>query len=252
MEGIVAEGITKHFGHVEALRGVDLHVRPGEIVALLGDNGAGKSTFSKVLSGHHAPSGGRILLNGEQVTFQSVRDAQAAGVEMVYQDLALAPDLTVAENVFLGREIPAAAPYSWLGLLNRPKMAAESAEVLKMLAIQGITPTIAVADLSGGQRQAVAIARSLLRARTALLLDEPTAALGPRQSDLVCDTIKAVAAKNIAVLVVSHDLERMLTTATRIAVLHRGRIAMDEPASGLSIRDIVSAMMGRQNETTGG
>ncbi|WP_164778624.1 ATP-binding cassette domain-containing protein, partial [Mesorhizobium sp. M7A.F.Ca.US.006.01.1.1] len=114
-----------------------------------------------------------------------------------------------------------------------------------------ITPTLQVEDLSGGQRQAVAIARSLLRAKKALLLDEPTAALGPRQSDLVCEAIKAVASKGIALLVVSHDLERMLTTATRIAVLHRGRIAMDQPASGLTIRDIVSAMMGRHAETAG-
>ncbi|RUZ74037.1 sugar ABC transporter ATP-binding protein, partial [Mesorhizobium sp. M7A.F.Ca.US.006.01.1.1] len=137
VEGIVAEGICKHFGHVEALRGVNLTVRPGEIVALLGDNGAGKSTFSKVISGHYTPSEGRVLIDGQPVSFASVREAQAAGVEMVYQDLALAPDLTVAENVFLGREIPAAAPYSWFGMLDRPKMAAESAEVLKMLAIQG-------------------------------------------------------------------------------------------------------------------
>ncbi len=248
MRGNAAQGIFKRFGHIEALRGVSRTIEPGEIVALLCDNGAGKSTLAKVLSGHSAPSEGHVLMAGEPVNFGSVREAQAAGVEMVYQDLALAPDLTVAENIFLGREIPAAAPWNRLGMLDRAEMARQSSEVVKTFAVQGITPFLAVEDLSGGQRQAVAIARSLLRARIALLLDEPTAALGPRQSDMVCDAIRAVASKGIALMVVSHDLERMLTTATRIVVLHRGQIAMDRPSAGLQVPEIVSAMMGRHTE----
>lgn len=244
MGGLSIRHVSKRFGHVEALRGVSLDVATGEIVALLGDNGAGKSTLAKVMSGHHAPTEGHVLLNGRQVAFDSARAAQAAGVEMVYQDLALAPDLTVAENVFLGRELPRPGAGRWLGMLDRREMADETSRILATLSIHGLSAATPVEELSGGQRQAVAIARSLLRARTALLLDEPTAALGPRQSDLVCRAIERVAERQIAVLVVSHDLERMLRTATRIIVLHRGRVALDSPAAGLTVPLIVAAMMG--------
>jgi ABC-type sugar transport system ATPase subunit len=244
VRGIAVHQLSKHFGHVEALRGVTFKIEAGEIVALLGDNGAGKSTLAKTLSGHHQPSEGQILLNDRPVAFASVRDAQSAGVEMVYQDLALAPDLTVSENVFLGRELAASGIKRWLGMLDRARMEHESSDVLGKLAIQGVAPSMQVEDLSGGQRQAVAIARSILRTRAALLLDEPTAALGTRQSDLVCEAIQQVAAKDIAVLVISHDLERMLRIATRILVLHRGEIVMDQPADGLGVADIVTAMMG--------
>jgi simple sugar transport system ATP-binding protein len=241
---VEARGITKSFGHVHALRGVDLTVRGGEIVALLGDNGAGKSTFVRILSGVHRADRGEVLVDGRPVTFDSTHDAQAAGVDVVYQDLALTPDLTVTQNVFLGRELPAAGIGHWFGRLDESRMVQETTAILETLAIKGIPASAPVAELSGGQRQAVAIARSLLRARTLLLMDEPTAALGARQSQLVCDAITRAADTGLALVVVSHDLERMLRVATRIVVLHRGVIAMDRRPEELDVPTIVAAMMG--------
>lgn len=250
MKGIAVEEITKAYGHVEALRGVTLSVGPGEIVALLGDNGAGKSTLARIMSGTDKPTSGEIRLDDRAAHFDSVRDAQAMGVEMVYQDLALAPDLTVTENIFLGRELPRPGPLSALGMLDRRTMNAQAMNALERLAIKTIGPDALVSDLSGGQRQAVAIARALIRAKTVLLLDEPTAALGPRQSDLVCDAIRKVASSGIAILIVSHDLERMRQLASRIAVLYRGRIVLNAPPSGLEVESIVAAMMGKGSDNT--
>jgi simple sugar transport system ATP-binding protein len=244
VRGIAVHEVTKNYGHVEALRGVNLAVAPSEIVALFGDNGAGKSTLAKIMSGASHPTTGEIQVDGETVEFHSVRDAQSKGVEMVYQDLSLASDLTVAENIFLGRELPAKRPLARIGMLDRRAMDEQSMAVLDRLAIRGVLPRALVSDLSGGQRQAVAIARALTRAKTALLLDEPTAALGPHQSDLVCNAIRAVAATGIALLVVSHDLERMRKLASRITVLHRGRIVLDVPPANVKVESIVAAMMG--------
>jgi ABC-type sugar transport system ATPase subunit len=242
-------GVRKSFGHVEALSGVDLQIDAGEIVALLGDNGAGKSTLVKVMCGVYQPDHGSIELDGRPVSFTNSFDAAEHGVEVVYQDLALAPDLSIRENIFLGREVPARGWRRLLGLMDKDAMARESQDVLATLsAAEGIPTDLPVSELSGGQRQAVAISRSVLRARKALLLDEPTAALGVRQSELVCDAIKRVAASGLAVLVISHDLERMLRTAHRVVVLHRGRVAMNAATSGLTVASVVEAMMGGRSQ----
>jgi ABC-type sugar transport system ATPase subunit len=246
-------GIQKSFGHVEALSGVDLHIEAGEIVALLGDNGAGKSTLVKVMCGVYQPDHGSIELDGRPVAFASSFEAADQGVEVVYQDLALAPDLSIQENIFLGREVPAPGWRRLFGLLDRTAMARESQKVLATLsAAQGIPTDLPVSELSGGQRQAVAISRSVLRARKALLLDEPTAALGVRQSELVCDAIRRAAAGGLAVLVISHDLDRMLRTAHRVVVLHRGRVAMNAGVNGLTVTAVVEAMMGGSQSPVGG
>jgi len=242
--------VRKSFGHVEALRGISLSVDSGEIVALLGDNGAGKSTLVKTMCGVYQPDEGTVEIDGAATKFASSHDASAQGVEVVYQDLALVPDLSIQQNIFLAREIPASGIGRVFGQLDHRRMAAETREVLETLGIRGIPTDVPVSELSGGQRQAVAIARSVLRAKRALLLDEPTAALGVRQSELVCDAIVRAAANGLAVLVISHDLERMLRTATRIVVIRRGEVAMDEPSEGLTVTRIVEAMMGNVPSVT--
>ncbi|WP_111721535.1 ATP-binding cassette domain-containing protein [Homoserinimonas sp. OAct 916] len=248
-EAFGVRNVFKSFGHVEALRGVSLAVSRGEIVALLGDNGAGKSTLVKTMCGVYQPDSGSVELDGSSVRLTSSYDASDHGIEVVYQDLALVPDLSIQENIFLAREIPQTGWRGLIGLLDKAAMSSQSEKALETLAIRGVPTSVSVNELSGGQRQAVAIARSVLRATTALLLDEPTAALGVRQSDLVCDSIVRVAESGLAVLVISHDLERMLRIATRIVVLRRGQIALDEPSAGLTVKRIVEAMMGETAPT---
>jgi simple sugar transport system ATP-binding protein len=241
---IEARGIEKNFGHVEVLRGINLQVRRGEVVALVGDNGAGKSTFMKVIAGVHPPDGGELRLLEEPVSFSSVRHSQELGVQVVYQDLALAPDLTIAESMFLGHErmSPRLRPF---GVLDRRRMNAEAAEALDEIGVNISTGVEAsIGNLSGGQRQAVAIARAVRWAENVLLMDEPTAALGVRQTESVTGVIRAAADAGLGVLVISHDMPHMLRTADRIAVLRHGAIVADEPADGLTITKIVEYMLG--------
>src|SRR3954453_3814175 len=167
-----AEGITKSFGHIEALRGAELEVRPGEIHALLGDNGAGKSTLVKILSGVSRPDSGTITVAGDPVSFEAPKDAHDAGIETVYQDLALANTLPPGENVFLGRELMANGFLGKLGFVDRRMMRERANEQLAQLGASVRSPATPVSSLSGGQRQAVAIARSLLWGRKLLILDE--------------------------------------------------------------------------------
>lgn len=236
--------VAKRFGHVQALIDASITVHSGEIVALFGDNGAGKSTFLRVLLGIHAPDAGDITLGGQQLELGSIRDAQVHGVEAVHQDLALAPDLSVIDNMFLGHEVMRPGIAGRIGVLARRKMAEQADEALRQLGIKLPSVYISVRDLSGGQRQAVAIARAVMWARTAVLLDEPTAALGARQSEIVCDLLRTVATRGLAVLVVSHDLPRILKVADRVTILWRGRTARDERAADLTVPDVVAAMVG--------
>jgi simple sugar transport system ATP-binding protein len=236
--------VEKRFGHVQALIDASITVHSGEIVALFGDNGAGKSTFLRVLLGIYAPDAGEITLGGQKLELGSIRDAQVHGVEAVHQDLALAPDLSVIDNMFLGHEMLRPGLAGRIGVLARRKMAQQADEALSQLAIKLPSVYIPVRDLSGGQRQAVAIARAVMWARTAVLLDEPTAALGARQSEIVCDLLRTVAARGLAVLVVSHDLPRILKVADRVTILWRGQTARDERAADLTVPDVVAAMVG--------
>jgi len=241
---IRATGIAKSFGHLEALRGASLEIRPGEILALVGDNGAGKSTLTKIICGALEADGGELAFWGEPVRVQSTQHAHDLGVHTVYQDLALAPDLSVADNLFLGQEIVAPGWRGRLGLLERRTMRDEAREAVGRLGIQLRDLSIPVRNLSGGQRQALAVARAINWATTAVLMDEPTAALGPKQSAIVYETVQAAAARGLAVLVISHDIPRMLEVAHRIAVMRHGVVVAERDAHSVRLTDVIGLMLG--------
>jgi simple sugar transport system ATP-binding protein len=245
---IAAEHVAKRFGHVEALRDASVRVEYGQIVALFGDNGAGKSTLLRTLQGMYRPDEGSLVVDDKPVAMQSVRDAQALGVETVHQDLSLAPDLSVVDNMFIGHELLRRPPLGTFGALDRATMTARTDEALRELSIHLPSLSVPVRDLSGGQRQAIAVARAVMWSRTAVLLDEPTAALGARQSELVCDMMRRVADRGLGVLVVSHDLPRILAVADRVVILWRGGTAIDAPAKDLSVPDVVATMVGYEQE----
>jgi simple sugar transport system ATP-binding protein len=244
---IEAIDIVKRFGHVQALAGANLQVRPGEVLALVGDNGAGKSTLTKIICGALAPDGGRLTFWGETTAIQSISHAQALGVETVYQDLALAPDLSVAENMFLGREPVVGSRFrGWPAALDRRRMRNAAQEALRAIGINLQTVDRPVRELSGGQRQAIAVARAVMWAKAAILMDEPTAALGTKQTAIVYESIRSAAVRGLAVVVISHDIPRMLSLADRIAVLRQGRTVSITPARDLNLTDVVTMMLGGQ------
>ncbi|MDX6234326.1 MAG: simple sugar transport system ATP-binding protein [Nocardioidaceae bacterium] len=245
---IAAQHVRKRFGHVEALRDASVAVRRGEVVALFGDNGAGKSTLLRTLQGVHQPDEGQIVIGDRPVVLGSVRDAQRRGVDTVYQDLALAPDLSVVDNMFLGHEVIRSGLPAVFGVLSRTGMVERADAALRELSIVLPSLTVPVRDLSGGQRQAVAVARAVMWSRTAVLMDEPTAALGARQSEVVCELMRTVAARGLGVLVVSHDLPRVLAVADRVAILWRGETALEADASDLTVPDVVATMVGYRAE----
>jgi D-xylose transport system ATP-binding protein len=214
-------GIRKNFGAVEALKGVDFEVFPGEVVALVGDNGAGKSTMIKIVSGTYAPSAGEILIAGQPVVFHSPRDANMAGIETVYQDLALCDNLDVVANLFLGRET---VHGTFPGIpMSEAEMEKKSLSVLQTLHIRIPSVRSAVGALSGGQRQSIAVGRAVLWGSRLVLLDEPTAALGVAQQREVLDLILRLKRQGLAVVVISHNLEHVFEVADRIVVLRLGQ-----------------------------
>jgi simple sugar transport system ATP-binding protein len=241
---IEAIDIVKSFGHVQALSGASLQVRAGEVLALVGDNGAGKSTLTKIICGALAPDSGRLTFWGETTRIQSISHAQALGVETVYQDLALAPDLSVAENMFLGRE-PVLGPFRcWPAALHRREMRNAASEALCDIGINLHNVDSPVRDLSGGQRQAIAVARAVMWAKEAILMDEPTAALGTKQTGVVYESIRSAASRGLAVVVISHDIPKMLSLADRIAIMRQGRTVSITPTRELTLIDVVRVMLG--------
>jgi simple sugar transport system ATP-binding protein len=210
--------VRKEFGGVVALQGVTLDINPGEIVALVGDNGAGKSTLVKLIAGVHQPTSGQILLEGEPVRLTRPNDARGHGIEVVYQDLALADQQPVYMNLFLGRELVRGP----LRRLDRGRMAGETQALLDELDIRIPSPRATVRDLSGGQRQGIAIARATHWAQRLVLMDEPTAALGVQETARVEDIILRMRARGRAILIVSHSLDQVFRLADRICVLRRG------------------------------
>jgi ABC-type sugar transport system ATPase subunit len=228
-------GIEQHYGLVKALNGIDFAAHAGEVVALLGDNGAGKSTLLKVMSGAHRPSGGTIEVHGQEVVLHSPREAADAGIQMVYQDLALVDAQDVATNITLGRELVRRGILGKLGFLDRRAMREEAERELSTLGVQLPSLTRSVEMLSGGQRQVIALARSAVRVtgtkNGVLLLDEPTAALGYEQTRQVGNLVRRVAERGIAVVLVTHNLPLCFEVADRIVVLNRGRKVADVPTN---------------------
>ena len=230
-------GLSKNFGAVEAMRHVDLDIPAGQVTALIGDNGAGKSTLIKAISGIYAPSSGEIFWNGKEVQIHSPHDADELGISTVYQDLALCDNLDIVQNMYLGHE------ETKRGLLNEIKMELATKQLLSDLSVSTIQSVRQfVGSLSGGQRQAIAVARAVMRESQLVIMDEPTAALGVSQTALVLNLIKTLASRGIAVLVISHNLNDVFEVADIIAVLHLGRMVIQDKASMFDRQSLVEYM----------
>ncbi|GAC1335767.1 MAG: ATP-binding cassette domain-containing protein [Chloroflexota bacterium] len=240
-----ARGLIKRYGHVTALDGADFELRQGEILAVIGDNGAGKSTLIKALSGAIVPDEGQILLDGKQVQFNSPLDARRHGIETVYQDLAVAPALDIAQNLFLGREIRRAGVFgSVLRMLDKPRMLSEARGHMSDLNIGIRSMRQAVETLSGGQRQGVAVARSAAFARHVVIMDEPTAALGVKETRMVLQLILQVRDRGLPVILISHNMPNVFEVADRVHIQRLGRrVAVVNPSS-FSMSDAVAIMTG--------
>ncbi|MFW5419187.1 sugar ABC transporter ATP-binding protein [Nocardiopsis sp. CNT-189] len=231
-------GISKRFGAVQALSDVDLTIAPGEVVALLGDNGAGKSTLVKVIAGAHPADGGAFRWEGREVTVSRPADAQRLGIATIYQDLALCDNLDIVGNLFLGVE------KTRLGALDEVEMERTAAELLDSLSVKIPSLRVPVASLSGGQRQIIAIARSLLGEPKVVMLDEPTAALGVAQTAQVLDLIERLRERGLGILLISHNMADVRAVADRAAVLRLGRNAGDFPVQDTPYEEIVAAITG--------
>ncbi|QRX81236.1 ATP-binding cassette domain-containing protein [Glaciimonas sp. PAMC28666] len=243
-----ARGIIKRYGHVTALDGVDFDLRAGEILAVIGDNGAGKSSLIKALSGAIVPDSGEMMLDGQVVQFRSPIDARRYGIETVYQDLAVAPAMTIAENLFLGREIVKAGFLGkFLKVIDKKKMLAEAIKHMQDLKIGIRSMNQAVETLSGGQRQGVAVARSTAFAKHVVILDEPTAALGVKEGNMVLELIRRVRDRGLSVILISHNMPHVFEIADRIHIQRLGkRVAVVDPKH-ISMSDTVAVMTGAKN-----
>lgn len=232
--------IHKTFDGVVAIESLSFEVNAGEIVALVGDNGAGKSTVVKIVAGVQPPTSGAILIDGEEAQFNDPGDSQARGIQVVYQDLALAERQPVYMNMFLGRELR----LPWIGRLRRGRMIAETEELMAALDVRIPSARAAVRDLSGGQRQGIAIARATHWATKLVLMDEPTAALGVAETERVEHTILGLKARDLAIVIVSHNLDQVFRLADRICVLRRGRQIGVKETRAVSRNEIVAMITG--------
>lgn len=226
-------GVHKWFGRVHALRGVDFEVEQGDIVGLCGDNGAGKSTLIKVASGYHAADQGQIYFEGKEVKLKSPHDARALGVETVYQEQALAPHLSIARNIFMGRE-----PTTLLGLMDQKTMDAQSMEALAGLGLRIRSPETLVSTLSGGQRQGVAIARVIHFKAKLVILDEPTIALSVKEVREVLEFVRHLKSEGVSVIFITHTLHHVFSVADRIVVMAQGKTLVDIPTRDTTVDDL--------------
>jgi len=239
---VVLRDIRKRYGMVDAIRGVTLRVAPGEVIGLVGDNGAGKSTLMKILSGAETPDSGDIVLDGVVQQFTSPRSSRDQGVGMVYQDLALCDDVDVAGNLFLGRE-----PRRLGGLLlDRRRLHAQAREQLDALRVSIPLTTTAVRNLSGGQRQAVAIARAITFRPKLLILDEPTAALAVSEVETVLQLIKDLSARGVSVILITHRLADLFGVCDRLCVMYEGELRADMDATTTTLEDLVAQIVGHK------
>ena len=240
-----ARHITRHFGAVVALADASLALHPREVLGLVGDNGAGKSTLLKILSGVLQASGGEIYIDNKQVHLRRAQDAMDAGIETVYQDLALVDTMTAYQNVYLGREELAKNPLArFFNLVDDHAMRTRAREVLNALQVKIPTINVAVKGMSGGQRQCLAIARALLWGRRIVILDEPTAALGVRESEQVLEVIRDLRKHDVSVIVVSHNMQQLMSIADRITVMRLGRTIATRIVKNTQVSEIVGLITG--------
>jgi ABC-type sugar transport system ATPase subunit len=243
---ISMRGISKAFGAVQALAGVDLDLAPREVLGLVGDNAAGKSTLMKVLTGVHRPDGGQICLDGRPVVFHSPRDSRAAGIEMIYQNLALAPNLDLVANVFLGREHTRKALPHAVEWLDERRMEADTWDLLRRLKITIASVRAPVERLSGGQQQAVAIARAVAFQARVVIMDEPTASLAVKEVGKVLDLIVQLRDRGVSVILISHRLQDIFTVGDRVMVLRGGRRVAAMRLADTSMDEVVKYIVGAE------
>jgi ABC-type sugar transport system ATPase subunit len=242
---LAARNISRHFGAVVALADASLTLRPREVVGLVGDNGAGKSTLLKILSGIVAPSGGDIVIDGKPVALKRAQDAMDAGIETVYQDLALVDTMSAYQNVYLGREELSKNPLARLfNLVDDRQMRERAREVLDMLKVKIPSINVSVKGMSGGQRQCLAIARALLWGRRIVILDEPTAALGVRETGQVLEVIRDLRQHDVSVIIVSHNMQQLMSVADRITVMRLGRSIATRTVKDTEVNEIVGLITG--------
>jgi len=240
------KNLTKRFGGLIAVNDVSMDVNIGEVVGLVGDNGAGKSTLIKMVAGVYQPDGGEIYFDNQKVTFSQPREARDAGIETIYQDLALAENLDVGSNIFLGREVKTNYLGGLIHTLDRRKMQDESANILSRLEIEIPSLTQQIRNLSGGQRQAVAIARSIYWNARLMIMDEPTAALGVAEQRKVLMLVRTLRDQGVPVIIISHNMQDVFAVADRIVILRRGRKVGELIAADTTPDEVVSLMVGAE------
>jgi len=247
MEEILrVENLTKRFGGLVAVDDVSVKLNKGEVIGLVGDNGAGKSTLIKMISGVYQPDGGELFLGDKKTTFSGPREARDMGIETIYQDLALAENLDVGSNIFLGRELKTSHIGGLIHTLDRRKMRQESANVLNQLEIQVPSLVQQIRNLSGGQRQAVAIARSIYWNARIMIMDEPTAALGVIEQRKVLMLVRTLAGQGVPVVIISHNMQDVFAVADRIVIMRRGKKVAERIAKETTPDEIVSLMVGAE------
>ncbi len=245
------KSLSKEYGAVKALQDVDLNIESGEVLALCGDNGAGKSTLIKLVSGADTPTAGEIHLKGEKVNFASPADALAKGVAAIYQDLALAPRLFIYQNIFMGAELTKPFITPFIRILDKKAMKEAALGYLARLQVHIDNPETPVSDLSGGQRQAVAISRALLWNAGFVIMDEPTAALGVKETAQVLDLIRQLNSQGVTILIISHNMDDVLSVAHRVVILKKSRKVGECMTEGLSSQElstmVITGFLGNRN-----